>query len=142
MVYYHLVCPGGEDSEQPLETHHYGCRIFVGRHDTRLFSIPGNLKMDSVEVRFCGQGGYFSPRDPRYAIAFRNVFESSSGSYIRRSSIHHGYNTAIGIHTSSGVEVSGNVIWRTTDSSVKVGGSMNIVRNNLAMMTTTVQPNR
>lgn len=106
------------------------------------FTLFGNLKMDSVEVRFCGQGGYFSPRDPRYAIAFRNNFESSSGSYIRRSSIHHGYNTAIGIHTSDGVEVTGNVVWRTTDSSLKIGGRGNVIRNNLAMLTTTVQPNR
>lgn len=98
--------------------------------------------MDSVEVRFCGQGGYFSPRDPRYSIAFRNSFETSSGSYIRGSSVHHGYNTAIGIHTSHGVEVSGNVVWRTTDSSVKVGGRRNVLRNNLAMGTSTVQPNR
>lgn len=134
---------GGEDVVQPLETHHYGCRIFVGRYNMRQdFTIFGNLKMDSVEVRFCGQGGYFSPRDPRYAIAFRNNFELSSESYIRRSSVHHGYNTAIGIHTSNGVEVSDCVVWRTTDSSLKVGGRGNEIRNNLAMMTTTVQPNR
>ena len=60
---------------------------------------------------------------------------------MRRSSIHHGYNTAIGIHTSNEVEVSRNVIWRTTDSSIKAGGNGNEVRDNLAMMTNTVQPN-
>ncbi len=125
-----------------MELNHYGCRILIGKYTTRGYTLFGNLKMDSAEVRFCGQGGYFSPRDPRYTIAFRNNFGSSSGSYIRRSSIHHGYNTAIGVHTSNGVEVSGNVIWRTTDSSVKIGGNSNVVRNNLAMMTTTVQPNR
>ena len=130
---------GGGD---PQEVHHYGCRILVGRYTSRGFMYSGSLKMDSVEVRFCGQGGYFSPRDPRYSIAFRNNFDGSSESYIKRCSIHHGYNTAIGIHTSNGVEVSGNVIWRTTDSSVKVGGSGNVIRNNLAMLTTTVQPNR
>lgn len=127
---------------QRLETHHYGCRILVGKVVTRRFTLSGNLKLDSAEVRFCGQGGYFSPRDPRYAIAFRNNFESSSGSYIRRSSVHHGYNTAIGVHTSNFVEVTGNVVWRTTGSSLKVGGRGNVIQNNLAMMTTTVQPNR
>lgn len=133
---------GGEDSDQLLEEHHYGCRILVGQYITHSYTFSGQLKMDSVEIRHCGQGGYFSPRDPRYSIAFRNCFETSMGSYIRRSSIHHGYNTAIGLHTSNGVEVSGNVIWRTTDSGVKVGGSANVITDNLAMMTTTVQPNR
>ncbi len=37
--------------------------------------------------------------------------------------------------------MSKNVIWRTTDSSIKVGGHGNFVLGNLAMMTTTVQPN-
>ncbi len=133
---------GGEDSDEPLEMHHYGCRILVGQYTSRGYTTyRGNLWMDSAEVRYCGQGGYFSPRDPRYSIAFRDNSAQSAGNYIRRCSIHHSYNTAVGIHTSNGVEVSRNVIWRTTDSSVKVGGSQSEVRDNLAMMTTTVQPN-
>lgn len=100
------------------------------------------MELDSVEIRFCGQGGYFSPRDPRYAIAFHNNFNNSSGSYVRHCSVHHGYNTAIGVHTSNNVDISGNVVWRTTDSSIKVGGKGNAIEYNLAMMTTTVQPNR
>ena len=138
-----IVIQGGEDTTQPLEEHHYGCRILAGSYtSTSSNTYSGLLKMDSVEVRHCGQGGYFSPRDPRYSIAFRNGFDSSGGSFIRRCSVHHGYNTAIGIHTSNGVEVSDNVIWRTTDSSVKIGGSGNTVTGNLAMLTSTVQPNQ
>ena len=133
---------GGEDHNQLLEDHHYGCRLLVGRYTTRGFTFHGHLELDSVEFRFCGQGGYFSPRDPRYAIAFHNNYNSSVGSYVRHCSVHHGYNTAIGVHTSNDVEISGNVVWRTTDSSIKVGGKRNAIENNLAMMTTTVQPNR
>lgn len=133
---------GGEEAEEPLEAHHYGCRILASTYTYRGYTYSGNLWMDSVEVRFCGQGGYFSPRDPRYSIAFKDNSGESSGNYVRRCSIHHGYNTAIGIHTSNGVEVSQNVIWRTTDSSLKAGGNGNEIRNNLAMMTSTVQPNR
>ena len=132
---------GGENPDQMLEQHHYGCRVLVGKYTTRGYTFRGHMKLDSVELRFCGQGGYFSPRDPRYAIAFRNNFNGSEQSYIRHSSVHHGYNTAIGVHTSNGIEISGNVVWRTTDSSIKVGGERNIIENNLAMMTTTVQPN-
>ena len=133
---------GGEDPGQPLEQHHYGCRLLVGEYTSRGFTFSGHAWLDSVEFRFCGQGGYFSPRDPRYSIAFRNNFDSSIGSYVRKCSIHHGYNTAIGVHTSNGIRISENVIWRTTDSSVKVGGSDNVVENNLAVLTTTVQPNK
>jgi hypothetical protein len=136
------VFTGGEDPNQLLEEYHYGCRLLVGTYTTRGFTFRGHVELDSVEFRYCGQGGYFSPRDPRYAIAFRNNFNSSLGSYVRHCSIHHGYNTAIGVHTSNDVEISGNVVWRTTDSSIKVGGKRNSIENNLAMMTTTVQPNR
>ena len=137
-----LTPTGGEHPEEPLEDHHYGCRLLVGEYTSTPFTYSGHLWMDSVEFRYCGQGGYFSPRDPRYSIAFRDSYDGAAGSYIRRCSIHHGYNTAIGIHTTNGVEVSNNVIWRTTDSSVKVGGNGNEIRDNLAMMTSTVQPNR
>ena len=138
-----IVIQGGEEESEPLELHHYGCRILIGQYKSSTgVRYSGFIRMDSVEIRHCGQGGYFSPRDPRYSIAFRNVFDMSSGSYIRRSSIHHGYNTAIGIHTSNGVELADNVIYRTTDSSVKVGGVKSVVMGNLAMVTSTVQPNR
>ena len=133
--------PGGEDPDEPLESHHYGCRLLVGEYSVAGFTYTGRLQLDSVEFRFCGQGGYFSPTDPRYSIAFRNSFDSSEGSYIRRCSLHHGYSTAIGLHTANGIEISQNVIWRTTDSSIKVGGRRNLVLDNLAMMTSTVQPN-
>ena len=133
---------GGEDPSQPLEQHHYGCRLLVGQYSTRGYIFHGHLELESVELRYCGQGGYFSPRDPRYAIAFHNNFNYSNGSYVRSCSVHHGYNTAVGVHTSSGVEISGNVIWRTTDSSIKVGRKQNIIMNNLAMATNTIQPNR
>jgi len=113
----------------------------VSQYTSRGYTYSGNLWMDSVEVRHCGQGGYFSPRDPRYSIAFRNNFGRSSGNYVHRCSIHHGYNTAVGVHTSNGVELSRNVIWRTTDSSIKCGGMENEVTGNLAMLTSTVQPN-
>lgn len=132
---------GGEDPDQLLEENHYGCRILIAEYATGSYVFHGRLNLDSVEIRYCGQGGYFSPRDPRYAIAFTNSFETSVGSYVKRSSIHHGYNTAIGVHTSYGIQISNNVIWRTVDSGLKVGGRENTVTENLAMLTSTVQPN-
>ena len=142
LLSHNIVIEGGEDSDEPLETHHYGCRLLVGQYQAGAWVYSGRLWLHSVEFRHCGQGGFFSPRDPRYSIAFRSSHETSAGSYVKDCSIHHGYNTAIGLHLSNGITISNNVIWRTVDSAVKVGGWGNQVLDNLAIFTTTVQPNR
>ena len=142
LLTHNIVIQGGEEEDEPLEFHHYGCRLLVGSYSDQGFDYSGRLWLQSVEFRFCGQGGYFSPRDPRYSIAFRSSRETAAGSYVRGCSVHHGYNTAIGLHSSNGIAVSRNVIWRTTDSGMKIGGRDNEVLDNLVMMTSTVQPNR
>ena len=142
LLSHNIVIQGGEDEEELLEHHHYGCRVLVGSYFAGGLVYSGRLWLHSVEIRFCGQGGYFSPRDPRYAIVFRGSRATSVGSYVRGCSVHHGYNTAIGVHASNGITISGNVVWRTVSSGIKIGGRDNEVLDNLVMMTTTVQPNR
>ena len=141
LLSHNIVVQGGETEVEPLETNHYGCRLLVGRYRAGNTVYSGQLWLQSVEFRYCGQGGYFSPRDPRYTIAFRSSRDTSTGSYIRDCAIHHGYNTAIGVHGSNGVILSRNVVWRTTDSAFKIGGLDNEALDNLAIHTTTVQPN-
>jgi len=137
-----IIIQGGEDLSEPLEQHHYGCRVLVGRlTDSYGDTHIGRALLDSVEIRYCGQGGYFSPRDPRYSLVFKDLKEDGASSYVRGSSIHHGYNTAIGVHSSNSIELSGNVIYRTTDSSVKLGGIGNTLTDTLAVLTSTIQPN-
>lgn len=141
LLSHNIIIQGGEDENEPLEHNHYGCRLLVGRYQVGTLTYGGHLQIQSVEFRYCGQGGYFSPRDPRYSIAFRSSRDTSADSYIRDCSIHHGYNTAIGVHLSNGVTVSRNVVWRTVDSAFKIGGVNNKALDNLAIYTTTVQPN-
>jgi len=137
-----IIIQGGEDPSEPLELDHYGCRILVGHYtDSHGDLQVGRAKIDSIEIRYCGQGGYFSPRDPRYSLVFKDLQDEGVNSYIRHSSIHHGYNTAIGVHSSNHIELSSNVIYRTTDSSVKLGGRSNMLTDTLAMLTSTIQPN-
>lgn len=142
LLTHNIVIQGGDDPAEPQERNYYGCRLLVGTYSNGASTFPGRLQLDSVELRFCGQGGFFTPADPRYAIAFLNNLGRSAGSFVRRSSMHHSYNTAVGIHSSNGVEVSGNVVWRTTDSSLRVGGVMNNITGNLAVFTSAVQPNQ
>ena len=137
-----IIIQGGEDPSEPLELDHYGCRILVGHYtDSHGDLQVGRAKIDSIEIRYCGQGGYFSPRDPRYSLVFKDLQDEGVNSYVIRSSIHHGYNTAIGVHSSNHIELSSNVIYRTTDSSVKLGGRSNILTDTLAILTSTIQPN-
>ena len=137
-----IVVQGGEDPEEPLEYHHYGCRVLIGQYEyDDNEDFVGKAEFASVEFRYCGQGGYFSPFDPRYAIAFKDLSSDSQGNYVRNCSVHHGYNTAVGVHRSNQVDIDGNVVYRTTDSSFQIGGSQNRVVNNLAILTSTVQPN-
>ncbi len=139
LLSHNIIIQGGEDVDEPLEIHHYGCRIMIGEYSSAVSTYTGTVAIDSVEVRFCGQGGYFSPTDPRYSVVFKDI--ENSESYIKHSSIHHGYNTGVGIHSSTGVQITDNVIHRTTGSSVKCGGFNNYILGNLAMLTSTVQPN-
>lgn len=142
LLTHNIIIQGGEDPLEPLEEYHYGCRILVGQYEDLLSNrYTGHLLMNSVEVRHCGQGGYHSPRDPRYSIAFKNLL-SFSDSSITQCTIHHGYNTAIGIHLSNSIRIEGNVIHRTIGSSLVIGGKDNTIYGNLAMLTSTVQPNR
>ena len=137
-----IVIQGGEDPSEPLELHHYGCRILVGRYTDSYGDVQvGRAQIDSIELRYCGQGGYFSARDPRYSLAFKDLGNDGVDSYVLRCSIHHGYNTAIGVHSSNRIELSSNVIYRTTDSSVKLGGNNNMLTDTLAILTSSIQPN-
>lgn len=140
LLSHNIIIQGGDDPDEPLDEYHYGCRILVGEYTTNtLYTYTGTVNMDSVEIRHCGQGGYFSPIDPRYSLVFKDI--ENSESVVSRVSVHHGYNTGIGLHGSSGVAVVDSVVYRTTGSSIICGGSGNIVEGNLALMTSTVQPN-
>ena len=115
--------------------------LLVGRYRGGTTVYSGLLWLQSVEFRYCGQWGKFSPQDPRYSIAFRSSRETSVGSYVRDCAIHHGYNTAVGVHGSNGVTLSRNVVWRTVDSAFKIGGLDNEALDNLAIYTTAIRPN-
>ena len=107
----------------------FGCRIFVSSY-TNAFGIRlvGSAQLDGVEIAYCGQEGYSDSYDPRYSFAVHSIERVGAAAgdditYIRRSSIHDGYNTGIGVFTSDGVIISDNVIHRTVGPSVVLEGS-------------------
>ena len=115
----------------------FGCRIFVSSY-TNAFQtrLVGSAEIDGVEIAYCGQEGYSDSFDPRYSFAVRNTGVGAAAedkiTYIRRSSIHDGYNTGIGVFLSDGVIISDNVIHRTVGPSVVLEGSDHILTNTMA----------
>ena len=112
----------------------FGCRILVGSYrNAQGDLLEGSAQIDGVEIAYCGQEGYPDSFDPRYSFA---VLDARSGgnetTYIRRSSIHDGYNSGIGVFGSSGVIISDNVIHRTVGPSVVLEGSDHILTSTMA----------
>ena len=115
----------------------FGCRIFVSSY-TNAFGtrFVGSAQLDGIEIAYCGQIDHSDSFDPRYSFAVRNTGVGAAAgdeiTYIRRSSIHDGYNTGIGVFTSDGVIISDNVIHRTVGPSVILEGSDLILSKTMA----------
>ena len=112
----------------------FGCRIFVSSYTNEYSTrMVGSAQLDGVEIAYCGQEGYSDSFDPRYSFAVRNTrIGAAASTYIRRSSIHDGYNTGVGVFTSDGVIISDNVIHRTVGPSVVLEGSDHILTKTMA----------
>ena len=112
----------------------FGCRILVGSYINEYgYRLVGSAQIDGVEIAFCGQEGFSDSYDPRYSFAVLNTrIGSTDTTYVRRSSIHDGYNTGIGVFLSDGVIISDNVIHRTVGPSVILEGSDHIMINIMA----------
>ena len=112
----------------------FGCRILVGSY-TNAFGdrMVGSAEIDGVEIAYCGQEGYPDSFDPRYSFAVLNTrIGADEITYIRRSSIHDGYNSGIGAFGSDRVIISDNVIHRTVGPSVVLEGSHHILIKTMA----------
>ena len=112
----------------------FGCRILVGSYINEYgYRLVGSAQIDGVEIADCGQEGFSDSYDPRYSFAVLNTrIGSADTTYVRRSSIHDGYNTGIGVFGSDGVIISDNVIHRTVGPSVVLEGSDHIMTNTMA----------
>ena len=114
--------PDTADSES------FGCRVLVSTGD-----FSGKVQLDGVEFKGCGQIGRSEEYDPRFALAFVNTGRQTDA-YVRHCSFHSGYNTAIGMFSTSNMEIASNVIHGTVGPSVIVTGSSHTIVNNLASL--------
>ena len=114
----------------------FGCRILIGSY-TNAFSVRnvGSAQIDGVEIINCGQEGHSDSSDPRYSFAILNTRTSAADAeitYIRRSSVHDGYNSGIGVFGSDNVLISDNVIHSTVGPSVILKGSGHTLEKTMA----------
>ena len=115
------------------EKQSFGCRIFVSSYIFRVRRI-GNAHLDGVEISNCGQVEYADSFDPRFSLAISNTrsITNTEITYIRRSSIHDGYNIGIGVFASDNVLISDNVIHSTVGPSVILQGSGHTLEKTMA----------
>lgn len=130
---------GAEDFYNSIAVHEFGCRVLVGYYRRGRSEHTGRAFVDSVQFRHCGQGGFFSTRDPRYVVVFKSGTNGAAGSYIRRSSVHTGFNTAFGTLASNEVELSDNVVYRSVDSMFRLSSINCVVARNLGVLTRSIQ---
>ena len=132
----------GDDSDGSVSSQFFGCRIMVGQVYRGRSLYSGTAQVDSVEIASCGQGGFHSTRDPRYAFVFKGLRDSAKGSFVRNSAVHNNLNTGLGVHLSNGITLQNNVVYRSQGSTVIVGGSGNKILNNMAALTFSVNGNK
>ena len=69
-----------------------------------------------MEFYHTGQEGYIDNFDPRFSLTYMDVTSTQGEirySYVRKSTFHSGFNTAIGVFAVDGLEVDDNVIYHT-----------------------------
>jgi plastocyanin len=130
---------GTEDIYNSISVHEFGCRVLVGSYRRGRSRYTGKAFMDSVQFQNCGQGGFFSTRDPRYVVAFKSGGDEAGGSYIRRSSVHTGFNTAFGTLASNNISISDNVVYRSVDSMFRLRSVDCTLERNLGVLTRSIQ---
>lgn len=107
-----------------------GCRVLV----SQVVPFVGSVMLKEVQFEGCGQLGFTSESDPRFALAFVDVGVRGTDSYIQECSFCNGYNTAIGIFGTDGVLVECNVIHSTVGPAMIVTGTNHTVLKNLASL--------
>ena len=106
----------------------FGCRVLV----TSSGDFRGSVQLQGVEFKGCGQLGYTDEFDPRFALAIVNTGRQQETSYIKECSFHDGYNTAIGLFGTDGLEITDNIVHGTVGPSMIITGADHMVLRNLA----------
>ena len=126
-----------------IQTDLYGFRILVSNYQDvvngGLVTYTSFARLSNVEMLNYGQEDLTCKLvENKYGIFFQNLGatqNSSTRSYVRSSSMHHGLGTAIGLAGTSGVVIENNLVHHSLDYGMHIAGSNNIIRKNLVSMT-------
>ncbi|XP_076030840.1 fibrocystin-L-like [Oratosquilla oratoria] len=108
----------------------FGGRVLVSTFSNEGLTYKGTGQFSNVEFRNMGQEDWIDASDPRYALAFHGL-EDTSDSYVKKCSFNKNFNSAIGLFAVDGLVVEDNVIYHTVGSSVVIEGTANVLRRNL-----------
>lgn len=149
-----VVIEGAEDKSGAISMQKFGARIYVSgfsnSNETSIFygDHYGSAVIDNVEMRNVGQEGYMAFTDYRGGIVFDfgDVgIDSRYSSAVRNSVIHTSFLSGIavmGVETMFSpyyapvpVTIENNIVFRTSESSIKILAEGATVANNLALGT-------
>jgi hypothetical protein len=115
-----------------------GKRLEMGRFGGHLMFMAGSkIQLQNIEVTGMGQQGVLG----RYPVHWHLNQDTSTGSFIRNSSIHNTFQRGLVIHQSNGVRAEGNVIFNTPGHAVFLEDGVernNVLTDNLVMRVTYV----
>ncbi|XP_071828580.1 fibrocystin-L-like isoform X3 [Apostichopus japonicus] len=114
----------------------FGARVLVGKFNQGGEEFVGYARISNVQFKHTGQEGWTDFYDPRYSLAFLDAGEvtEESPSYVRSCSFHNGFNTAIGVFGTHGLEISDNVVHHVVGPGIVTWGEDTQIIHNLVTL--------
>ncbi|KAH9519161.1 Fibrocystin-L, partial [Bulinus truncatus] len=98
-----------------------GARVIVAQASYKEEQLIGFAQISNVEFFHSGQEGFKDSYDPRFSIAFVDIFnsvESERYSYVKKSSFYCGFNTAVGVFSVNNLEINENIVHHTVGAGM------------------------
>ncbi|KAH9512878.1 Fibrocystin-L [Bulinus truncatus] len=111
-----------------------GARVIVAQASYKEEHLIGFAQISNVEFFHSGQEGFKDSYDPRFSVAFVDVFnsvESERYSYVKKSSFYCGFNTAVGVFSVNNLEINENIVHHTVGAGIRTEAAMTEITNNL-----------
>ena len=115
-----------------VEGDYWGCTIVTPNildeaGNSRNQLVQGNIKMDGVEIKDCGQ------RDTKKAAIDMNFVKDTEGSnFIKNSSFHSGQGWAVNLYATKGFDFINNVVYNPRKYAIFIQDSQEVkIDNNL-----------
>ncbi|XP_012942613.1 fibrocystin-L [Aplysia californica] len=127
-----------EGEEYPdMISESFGARVIVGQNLIGTEQHSGFAQISNVEFYHTGQEGFSQNYDPRFSLTYMDVTSTEGEirySYVKKSTFHSGFNTAIGAFAVDGLEIDDNVVYHTVGQGIRTEATGTKITNNLVAL--------